>query len=268
MIYAIRKPSTESMQEAVFDYLNRNRHRFGQHGNFDPMPSPQDHMPVLLARYSVKPPQIPASLAQALRRVTKRQVEIDKVYEQLQKRAKEQEKFDSDDCDFHARQMEYRCKRDFKDNPYVPDAYTGCMARVKALQSYCNQHHHFPEGLKEWGEGDLGIGKDTEDKKSRVIDLGLDAPNAVAHPSEQASWATIQMNKNPFQLLESSQPASQFNPNAIPLSPNLLKLFARPLRSPNFGGMGLGSVGGVGGGRKSFMPRSPGDVFSKPTIFY
>lgn len=175
----------QGLQNAIFDYLNRNPHKFDEYGNFDARPDERDYIPSLLLNVSSeedggiyrKPPQyvrpqrapgqapqrpLRSPWAEMLRNVKKREAEIRKFYADKQKNAKEGHKYDSDDCSDYFSQMVYRCKRDFEDNPYLPDEYQGCVDRAKSLRDYCFAHEVFPEGLMEWGEEDMDIVDENE----------------------------------------------------------------------------------------------------------
>ncbi|MGH6890985.1 MAG: hypothetical protein ACREEP_01885 [Dongiaceae bacterium] len=51
MVHPIRKPSSEALQSAIFDYLNLNRHKLDERGTFDPTPDERDYVPRELVKY-------------------------------------------------------------------------------------------------------------------------------------------------------------------------------------------------------------------------
>src|SRR5690242_18501813 len=60
MVYPLRKSSNESVQNALFNYLNLNRHKFDENGNFDPRADEGDFVPpILVGSYDPKPPKLP-----------------------------------------------------------------------------------------------------------------------------------------------------------------------------------------------------------------
>lgn len=51
MVFSSRRGRNEDLQEAIFDYLNLNRHKFDALGNLDATPDKRDYVPRELAKY-------------------------------------------------------------------------------------------------------------------------------------------------------------------------------------------------------------------------
>jgi len=57
MVYPINVPSKGALQNAIFDYLNFNRHKFDESGNFNSRPDERDYVSPILAKYRTGPPR-------------------------------------------------------------------------------------------------------------------------------------------------------------------------------------------------------------------
>jgi hypothetical protein len=57
MFIPSQKTSNEAVKNAIFDYLNLNRHKFDEVGNFDPTADRRDNIPPRLTRYRAGPVQ-------------------------------------------------------------------------------------------------------------------------------------------------------------------------------------------------------------------
>lgn len=57
MFFPSPRTSNAGLQNAIFDYLNLNRHKFDEFGDFDTTPDERDHLDPILVGYRAGPPK-------------------------------------------------------------------------------------------------------------------------------------------------------------------------------------------------------------------
>jgi hypothetical protein len=169
MVYQAQPSSNQTVQNAVFDYLNLNRHKFDQHGNFAPTPDSRDYAPLHLARWNrAGPPErgsewnwdyfiqprrrLPeAQSASELRQqmLTPMTEEDEERWEKHQKMADRGELTPKQCQEEYAEEVE-RCSQRWNGR-----TFTACKQRAGDRLRDCRQNKRYT--VKEWGWADLDI---------------------------------------------------------------------------------------------------------------
>ena len=186
MVYPIRKPSSQTVQNAISDYLNFNRHKFDQYGNFDPTPDVRDFLPRLLTVSDpYKPPKLPPEkpwlnraqqnrakypVANQLRNPKTDEDLVRDRYEERIEHAKRRRKYNKDQCDKHHEAALKRCNDMYWSNALYPDgAYEGCKKRASELWQECYDKKKYPKDKMEWANRDMDILDESEISKPPTI---------------------------------------------------------------------------------------------------
>lgn len=172
MANQMRTHGASSTWDAIFDYLNLNRHKFDEYGNFDPSPDKRDYVPPALA---TDPDSIHPSIDRILRRRKTNKPRYGGLYrpgegpedvarERNTNEAKEFAdgiRYDADKCQSNRHLEERLCG----DGGYS----SGCWERARERYSNCTRFGHY-NGLPIWtlqdetGEADQDLDRRQESK--------------------------------------------------------------------------------------------------------
>jgi hypothetical protein len=275
MVNTLRNSSNEQMGQALFDYLNLNRHKFNEYGQFNATPDEQDFLPrALLVADEFNPPKLPPKepwLNRTQRHWAKYpeanllrnpKTDEDLVRERYQERldhAKKRRKYSKNKCDEHHEAALKRCNKMYWENDFYPEgSYRGCVQRAGELKDHCYDKKRYPEGKMEWANIDMDIVDETPTSDPRVItfdslDVPVIVPPMVTPRSDMNAWAKAQRLWQP--RYEGSIPANDNFPGRR--TPTLSPRPRGPLIRAT---PGMGYIGGMGGGGKPRLyPQYPGD---------
>jgi hypothetical protein len=206
MVNSLRSSASEQMRQSLFDYLNLNRHKFDEHGQFNAAPNEQDYLPrVLLVADEFDPPKLPPKepwLNRTQRHWAKHpeanllrnpKTDEDLVRERYQERlehAKKRRKYSKSKCDEHHADALKRCNKMYWGNDLYPNgSYQGCVQRAGELKDHCYKEKRYPEGKMEWANIDMDIIDEAPTADPRAItsdsaDLPVVAPPMMVPQSD------------------------------------------------------------------------------------
>lgn len=287
MFFPNRGPSSEEMQKALFDYLNLNRHKFDEYGNFHATPDSRDVLPRLLTVSDhYKPPKLTPEKpwlnrdqrnrakypeANQLRDPKTDEDFVRERYEERIEHAKRRRKYSKDQCEKHYEAALKRCNDMYWSNALYPDgSFDGCKQRAGELWQDCHNKGKYPKGKMEWANRDMDIVDESEISKPPTISLERELqpvtellsepePDPGSARSDLYGWAKSQLERFSPSLLEGSEEAQTIDGQRLTFQVPWRRVLRGSRVTP---GMGLG--GGIGGGGKALLfPRIPGD----PRVF-
>jgi hypothetical protein len=270
------------MRQGLSDYLNFNRHKFNEYGQFNAKPDERDFLPqVMLVADNLNPPKLPPKEPQLnktqrfwakhpeanlLRNPKTDEDLVRERHEERRAHAKKRRKYSKDKCDEHLKAAEDRCSKMYWNNDLYPDgAYRGCIERAKELWQECYNNGKYPKGKMEWRNIDMDIVDEAPTPDPRVItfdsvDMPVIVPPMWVPRSDQNAKAKALLLRPP--LVEGSLPANDDFPrgNNSFLRPGSRGSMIRA--TPGMGYIGqVPGLGGLGGGKlpytRPFDPRMP-----------
>jgi hypothetical protein len=278
MVNTLRHSGSEQLRQGLFDYLNLNRHKFNEHGQFETAPNEQDYLPrtLLVSDEFIKPPKLPPETprlnraqqhrakfpeANMLRNPLTDEDYVLKRYNERLDHAKKRRKYKKNDCDTHLDAAMTRCSDMYWNNALYPkDAYDSCVQRANELWQECYNKKRYPEGKMEWANRDMDIideapASDQGAVKSDSTDWSVFAPPLMIPLSDKYAHAKSLRLWQP--LVEGSVAAN----DNFPMKNNpRLRLVPRTTIKATPGMGFIGNVPGMGGGGKPrLLPRHPGD---------
>lgn len=286
-MYPVRKASNEAIQQALFDYLNLNPHKFDEHGNFGATYDERDFVPrLLLVSDPYNPPKLTPEkpwlnktqrhwakypVANQLRNPKTDEDLIRERYEQRMEHSKNRRKYTKDQCEKHHEDALNRCNKMYWNNALYPDgSFEGCKRRATELWEECLKKKRYPKGKMEWGLKDMDMDHPPETVESTQKYEGVDIPIGQEAPGSALSdiptrdwyaWAKSHLPAFSPPLVEGSNPSrSPGFTDLLPLLPPMARAVGGLRLTPGLGSVGRG--GNVGGGKRPLIPRNPADFLS------
>lgn len=280
MVYPIRASSGEALQNAVFNYLNLNRHKFDESGRFLRKADERDYVPSQLAEYVASPSAVTGSDDTDLNDADNadESEEGGNILPPLAS-TKRRRRFSTWTCMKKYDAEQGRCWDKWgKESGYPYWMYYACLDRARNRALHCTELGDYRKGIDVWDWKDMAMEDPSKANQSvptpptsdsRVTtsdspDVPVIVPPMVAPRSDMNAWAKAQRLWQP--RYEGSITANDnFPGRRTPI------LSPRP-RGPMIRatpGMGFGGGMGGGGGKPRFVPRFPGDpVGGKRMIIY